>query len=117
MTKWETRVLLVDPALLVVDEIGYVPVSRTGAIHFFQFLSGRYGHASGGRISNKSFERWGEISGGEFMTAALIDGFCTTATASRSAATDTACGRSRSLWRSIQHDPGGTRSPPRIPSE
>jgi DNA replication protein DnaC len=37
---------LTHPSLLVVDEIGYLPVSRTGAMHFFQLMSRRYEHAS-----------------------------------------------------------------------
>ncbi len=34
------------PSLLVVDEIGYLPVAQTGAILFFQLISRRYEHAS-----------------------------------------------------------------------
>jgi DNA replication protein DnaC len=64
---------LTHPSLLVVDEIGYLPVSRTGAMHFFQLMSRRYEHASTVLTSNKSFEEWGEIFGDEVMAAALID--------------------------------------------
>ena len=64
---------LTYPSLLVVDEIGYLPVSRTGAMHFFQLMSRRYEHASTVLTSNKSFEEWGEIFGDEVMAAALID--------------------------------------------
>ena len=64
---------LTHPALLVVDEIGYLPVSRTGAMLFFQLMSRRYEHASSVLTSNKSFEEWGEIFGDEVMAAALID--------------------------------------------
>jgi DNA replication protein DnaC len=64
---------LTHPAVLVVDEIGYLPVSRTGAMHFFQLMSRRYEHASTVLTSNKSFEEWGEIFGDEVMAAALID--------------------------------------------
>jgi DNA replication protein DnaC len=64
---------LTHPSLLVVDEIGYLPVSRTGAMHFFQLMSRRYEHASTVLTSNKSFEDWGEIFGDEVMAAALID--------------------------------------------
>ena len=65
--------MLTHPALLVVDEIGYLPVSRTGAMLFFQLMSRRYEHASTVLTSNKSFEEWGEIFGDEVMAAALID--------------------------------------------
>ncbi len=64
---------LTYPSLLVVDEIGYLPVTRTGAMHFFQLMSRRYEHASTVLTSNKSFEEWGEIFGDEVMAAALID--------------------------------------------
>ena len=47
---------LTHPALLVVDEIGYLPVSRTGAMLFFQLMSRRYEHASTVLTSNKSLE-------------------------------------------------------------
>lgn len=64
---------LTHPALLVVDEIGYLPVTRTGAMHFFQLMSRRYEHASTVLTSNKSFEEWGDVFGDEVMAAALID--------------------------------------------
>jgi DNA replication protein DnaC len=64
---------LTYPSLLVVDEIGYLPVTRTGAMHFFQLMSRRYETASTVLTSNKSFEEWGEIFGDEVMAAALID--------------------------------------------
>lgn len=61
------------PSLLVVDEIGYLPITRTGAMLFFQLMSRRYEHASTVLTSNKGFEEWGEIFGDEVMAAALID--------------------------------------------
>lgn len=64
---------LTHPSLLVVDEIGYLPVSRTGAMLFFQLMSRRYEHASTVLTSNKGFEEWGEIFGDEVMATALID--------------------------------------------
>lgn len=65
--------VLTHPALLVVDEIGYLPVSRTGAVLFFQLMNRRYEHASTVLTSNKGFEEWGTILGDEVMAAALID--------------------------------------------
>ena len=64
---------LVFPSLLVVDEIGYLPISRTGAMLFFQLMSRRYERASTVLTSNKGFEEWGEIFGDEVMASALID--------------------------------------------
>jgi DNA replication protein DnaC len=64
---------LIFPSLMVIDEIGYLPISRTGAMLFFQLLSRRYESASTILTSNKGFEEWGEIFGDEVMAAALID--------------------------------------------
>jgi len=64
---------LVFPSVLVVDEIGYLPISRTGAMLFFQLMSRRYEHASTVLTSNKSFDEWGEVFGDEVMATALID--------------------------------------------
>jgi DNA replication protein DnaC len=61
------------PSLMVIDEIGYLPITRTGAMLFFQLMSRRYEHASTVLTSNKGFEDWGEIFGDETMAAALID--------------------------------------------
>jgi DNA replication protein DnaC len=59
--------VLTHPAVLVVDEIGYLPISRTGAMLFFQLMTRRYEHASTVLTSNKGFEEWGEIFGDEVM--------------------------------------------------
>jgi DNA replication protein DnaC len=64
---------LVFPSLMVIDEIGYLPISRTGAQLFFQLMSRRYERASTVLTSNKGFDEWGEIFGDETMAAALID--------------------------------------------
>lgn len=64
---------LVSPSLLVVDEIGYLPITRTGAMLFSQLMSRRYERASTVLTSNKGFEEWGEIFGDEVMASALID--------------------------------------------
>lgn len=55
--------VLSHPALLVVDEIGYLPVSRDGGVLFFQLINARYEHASTVLTSNKGFEEWGAILG------------------------------------------------------
>jgi DNA replication protein DnaC len=64
---------LTYPALLVVDEIGYLPISPTGAMLFFQLINRRYEHASTVLTSNKGFEEWGDVLGDDVMAAALID--------------------------------------------
>ena len=65
--------VLTHPALLVVDEIGYLPVTRNGATLFFQLINERYERASTVLTSNKGFEEWGTILGDEVMAAALLD--------------------------------------------
>jgi DNA replication protein DnaC len=64
---------LTHPSLMVVDEIGYVPITRLGAMYFFQLMSRRYEHAATVLTSNKGFEQWGEILGDDVMATALID--------------------------------------------
>ena len=64
---------LTHPALLVVDEIGYLSVTPNGARLFFQLVNARYERASTVLTSNKGFEHWGEILHDEVMAAALLD--------------------------------------------
>ena len=56
-----------------MDEIGYLPVTRSGAVLFFQLIDRRYGNALTVLTSNKGFEQWGRILGDEVMAAALLD--------------------------------------------
>ena len=65
--------VLTYPALLVVVEIGYLPVSQDGAVLFFQLINARHERASTVLTSNKGFEEWGSVLGDELMAAALID--------------------------------------------
>ena len=65
--------VLTHPALLVVDEIGYLPISQDGAVLFFQLINARHERASTVLTSNKGFEEWGGVLGDEIMAAALID--------------------------------------------
>ena len=64
---------LTHPALLVVVEIGYLPITRNGAMLFFQLMARRYETASTVLTSNKPFDEWGEIFGDDLMAGALID--------------------------------------------
>jgi hypothetical protein len=45
--------VLTHPAVLLVDEIGYLPITRSGAMLFFQLMTRRYEHASTVLTSNK----------------------------------------------------------------
>ena len=63
--------VLTHPSLLVVDEIGDLPIKHSVAVLFFQLS--RHERASTVLTSDKGFEEWGEILGDEVMAAALID--------------------------------------------
>ncbi len=59
--------------LVVVDEVGYVPISRQEAHLFFQFISRRYERASTVITSNKSFTEWEEMFGDPVIATAMLD--------------------------------------------
>jgi DNA replication protein DnaC len=60
-------------ALLIVDEVGYIPFEQEAANLFFQLVSSRYEHASLILTSNLPFARWGEVFGDQVVAAAMID--------------------------------------------
>jgi len=59
--------------LLIVDELGYVPLSKTGAELLFETFSQRYERTSTLITSNLPFDEWTEIFGSERLTGALLD--------------------------------------------
>ena len=59
--------------LLIVDELGYVPQSPTGAELLFEVFSQRYERGSTIVISNLPFEDWTSVLGSERLTGALLD--------------------------------------------
>jgi len=61
------------PAVLLVDEIGYLPVTPGGANLFFQLVNARYERASTILTSNKSFKDWGSVFGNAVVAATLLD--------------------------------------------
>ena len=69
---------LTHPPLPVVDELGYLLVTRSGAIFFFQLINRRYERASTVLTSNKGFEEWGRILGDEVMAAPRSSTGCST---------------------------------------
>jgi DNA replication protein DnaC len=60
-------------ALVVVDEVGYMPISRQEAHLFFQFISWRYERASTVITSNKSFTEWEELFGDAVIASAMLE--------------------------------------------
>jgi DNA replication protein DnaC len=61
------------PRLLIVDEIGYLPIDQAGANLFFQFISRRYERGPMILISNQSFGSWGEVFGDRVIATAILD--------------------------------------------
>jgi DNA replication protein DnaC len=64
---------LASVKLLIVDELGYVPLSPTGAELLFEVFSQRYERASTIVTSNLPFEEWTSVLGSERLTGALLD--------------------------------------------
>jgi DNA replication protein DnaC len=64
---------LVYPKVLVLDEVGYLPLSREEASLFFRLLVRRYERASLILTSNKSFIDWGEIFNDQVLATAILD--------------------------------------------
>ena len=61
------------PRLLVIDEIGYLPIERAGANLFFQLISRRYEKGPLILTSNQSFGSWGEVFGDRVIATAILD--------------------------------------------
>lgn len=59
--------------LLIVDELGFVPLSKTGAELLFEVFSQRYERTSTMVTSNLPFSEWTETLGSERLTGALLD--------------------------------------------
>ncbi len=64
---------LCRPQLLVVDEIGYLPVVAGGGNLFFQLANARYERGAMILTSNRGFAEWGEVFGGTVVATALLD--------------------------------------------
>lgn len=59
--------------LLIIDEIGYLELSREAASLFFRLVSKRYEKASTIITSNKAFQEWGEIFNDDVIATAILD--------------------------------------------
>jgi DNA replication protein DnaC len=59
--------------LIIVDEVGYLPIEQDAANLFFQLVSSRYEHASLILTSNLAFSSWGGVFGDQAVAAAMID--------------------------------------------
>jgi DNA replication protein DnaC len=62
------------PSLLLVDELGYLPIDKSGADLLFQVISTRYEQGSTLITSNRAFKDWPKIFNNDStLTAALLD--------------------------------------------
>jgi DNA replication protein DnaC len=59
--------------LLIIDELGFVPLSKTGAELLFELISQRYERGATIITSNLPFDEWTSIFGDERLTGALLD--------------------------------------------
>ena len=64
---------LVSHKLLIIDELGFVPLSKTGAELLFELISQRYERGATLITSNLPFDEWTETFGTERLTGALLD--------------------------------------------
>lgn len=59
--------------LLIIDEIGFLPLPKEGAKLFFQLVSARYEKCAMILPSNRTFSEWGEVFGNPVIASALLD--------------------------------------------
>jgi DNA replication protein DnaC len=64
---------LTYPKVLIIDEVGYLPLSRDEASLFFRLVARRYERASLIITSNKSYLDWGEIFNDHVLATAILD--------------------------------------------
>jgi len=64
---------LVSQDLLIIDELGFVPLSKAGAELLFEIISQRYERGSIVITSNLPFDEWTEVFGSERLTGAILD--------------------------------------------
>jgi DNA replication protein DnaC len=63
-----------SPSLLILDEVGYLPIDQRGADLLFQVISARYERGSIVLTTNKAFKQWSSIFNGDStITSAVLD--------------------------------------------
>lgn len=72
--RWQTTMRFWNgPAVLVIDELGYLPMPGEAASHLFQVISRRYEHGSVILTTNRGIAQWGEIFEDTTVAAAILD--------------------------------------------
>ena len=59
--------------LLIIDEIGYLPIDKTGANLFFQLIAKRYEHNSTIITTNQPFSKWADVFYDAMLANAILD--------------------------------------------
>lgn len=59
--------------LLIIDEIGYLPVDKNSSYGFFQLIAARYEKKSTILTTNQPFTKWAEVFGDSFIANAILD--------------------------------------------
>ena len=59
--------------LLIIDEIGYLPVDKTGANLLFQLIAKRYEQHSTIITTNQPFSKWGDLFSDSMLANAILD--------------------------------------------
>jgi DNA replication protein DnaC len=72
--RWETQMRFWNgPAVLIVDELGYLPIPTQAASHLFQVVSRRYEHGSIILTTNRGIADWGLIFDDTTVAVAILD--------------------------------------------
>jgi DNA replication protein DnaC len=72
--RWATTMRFWNgPQLLIIDELGYLPMPAEAASHFFQVISRRYEHGSIVLTTNRHIADWGAIFDDTTVAAAILD--------------------------------------------
>lgn len=72
--RWaNTMRFFAAPQLLIIDELGYLPLTGEGAAALFQVVNRRYGHGSIVLTTNRGISQWGEIFDDTVVAAAMLD--------------------------------------------
>jgi DNA replication protein DnaC len=64
---------ILSSSLVIIDELGYLPITKEEANMFFQLISALHEQASIIVTSNKGFEDWAELLGDDALTTAVLD--------------------------------------------
>jgi DNA replication protein DnaC len=72
--RWaNTMRFFAAPQLLIIDELGYLPLTGEAAAALFQVVNRRYGHGSIVLTTNRGISQWGEIFDDTVVAAAMLD--------------------------------------------